>query len=139
MEPDGQTTPSGPDTGKEGNGYVVVCASGFDHMPRVRSALMFASLAASADMDTVLYCVQDAVDVMVRGAIEQQERSSASGLPSIAGRLEDALECGVRIECCTQTMANKGLTPEDLIAEAHPAGAMNLISLTTRARGSISF
>jgi len=140
MEADVRPSPSpaASGKGKEGNGYVVVCAAGFEQMPRVRSALMFASLAASAGMETVLYCVQGGVDVMVRGAIEKHEKQSP-GTPSIAGRLADALELGVRIECCTQTMANKGIEPEDLIPEARPAGAMNLITLTTRARGSLSF
>jgi len=121
----------------QGDVFVVVCASGFDSIPRVRSALMFAGLAAAAEMRTILYCIQDAVDVMVKGTIEMHEPEGPG--PSIAGRLQEGLEQGVEIQCCTQTMANKGIREEDLIPGITPAGAMNLISLSLRARGTLSF
>ncbi len=117
--------------------YIVLCASGFDNIPRVRSALMFATLAASAELRTILYCIQDAVDVMVKGNIEKHEPPGSG--PSIAGRLQEAVEYGVEIQCCTQTMANKGIEEHDLVEGAKPAGAMKLIDLTTRAKGAISF
>jgi predicted peroxiredoxin len=99
---------------------------------------MFASLAASADFRTILYCIQNAVDVMVKGVIERYE-SSRPGQPTIGQRLREAMEMGVEIQCCTQTMANKKISVDDLIPGVKPAGAMNLIDLTTRAKGTISF
>ena len=118
--------------------YTIVCATGFENEERVRSALMFAALAASADYQTILYCIQGAVEVMVKGAITARE-TLKPGLPSIAQRLQEALEMGVAIQCCTQTMANKGISPADLVDGVTPAGAMSLIALTTRAKGTISF
>lgn len=118
--------------------YAIVCATGFENEERVRSALMFASLAASADYQTILYCIQGAVEVMVKGAIAARE-TPKPGLPSIAQRLREALEMGVEIQCCTQTMANKKISPADLVEGVTPAGAMSLIELTTRAKGTISF
>lgn len=118
--------------------YTIVCATGFENAERVRSALMFAALAASADYQTILYCIQGAVEVMVQGAIAARE-TPRPGLPSIAQRLQEALEMGVAIQCCTQTMANKGISPADLVEGVTPAGAMSLIALTTRAKGTISF
>lgn len=120
------------------NVYIVLCASGFDSPQRMRSALMFASLAASAEMYTVLYCVQKAVDVMVAGAVEEKERPEP-GSPSMRDRLEEAMALGVHIQCCTQTMKNKGIRPEDLLEGVEPAGAMSLIELTSKATGSICF
>jgi predicted peroxiredoxin len=120
------------------NLYVVMCASGFDSPKRVRSALMFATLAASAEMDTVLYCVQSAVDVMVKGAIEKHE-TPEPGSPTMLQRLQEAMAMGVRIMCCTQTMKNRGMDPATLIDGVEPAGAMTLIHLTTKAKGTISF
>lgn len=117
--------------------YVVLCASGFEDMSRVRSALMFSTLAAAADMKAILYCIQNAVDVMVAGNIEKHEPDGPG--PTIAGRLREALEHGVEIQCCTQTMANKGISEGDLIPGVTPAGAMNLISLTLQAKGALSF
>lgn len=118
--------------------YIVLCASGFENEDRMRSSLMFASLAASADFKTILYCIQNAVAVMVKGAIERHENSKPA-LPSIGQRLQEAMEMGVEIQCCTQTMKNKMISPDDLIPGVKPAGAMSLIDLTTRAKGTISF
>jgi len=118
--------------------YIVLCASGFENEDRMRSALMFASLAASAEYRTILYCIQNAVDVMVKGAVGKHE-VPVPGLPSISQRLREAMEMGVEIQCCTQTMANRKISPDDLIAGVKPAGAMSLIELTTRAKGTLSF
>jgi predicted peroxiredoxin len=121
-----------------GNLFIVLCASGFESPARVRSALMFASLAASADYRTILYCIQNAVDVMTGNGAAQREQSENGG-PSIARRLHEAMETGVEIQCCTQTMTNKGISPEDLLPGVTPAGAMSLIDLASRARGSLCF
>lgn len=118
--------------------FIVLCASGFENVERVRSALMFAMLAASANYRTVLYCIQSAVEVMVKGAIEKNE-AVKPGMPTIAQRLNEAMEAGVEIQCCSQTMANKNITGQDLIPGVEIAGAMNLITLTSSAKGSLCF
>ncbi len=118
--------------------FIVLCASGFENIPRVRSALMFSALAASADYRTILYCIQNAVDVMVKGALERQENAE-SGSPTISQRLHEALDMGVEIQCCTQTMANKKIMEDDLLPGVKPAGAMSLIELASQARGSLCF
>ena len=118
--------------------FIVLCASGFENVERVRSALMFAALASAADYKTILYCIQDAVDIMIKGMIEKNEVPKP-GLPSIAQRLQEAVEMGVEIQCCTQTMANKKVMEDDLICGVKAAGAMNLISLASRAKGTLSF
>ncbi len=118
--------------------YVVLCASGFENPDRVRSALMFATLAASANYKAILYCIQNAVDVMVKGNVDKGE-VICQGNPTIAQRLQEAIELGVEIQCCTQTMANRHIAANDLLPRVRPAGAMSLIDLTTRAKGTISF
>ncbi len=130
----------GPDTAdpRLDNVFIVLCASGFESPARVRSALMFAALAAAANYRAILYCIQNAVDIMVSGGIERREKV-APGLPTIRERLQDAIESGVEIQCCTQTMANKNLAPEDLMQGVIPAGAMSLIDLASHAKGSLCF
>jgi len=118
--------------------FVVLCASGFENPDRVRSALMFATLAASANYKAILYCIQNAVDVMVQGSVDKRE-VKCQGNPTIAQRLQEAIELGVEIQCCTQTMANRRIAANDLLPGVRPAGAMSLIDLTTRAKGIISF
>jgi predicted peroxiredoxin len=124
-----------PDTEKH---FIVLCASGFEKVASARSALMFASLAAAADLKTILFCVQNAVDIMVKGSIEKNE-TPVPGVPTLSQRLQEALEMGVEIQCCTQTMANKNITENDLLPEIKAAGAMNLIYLATKAQGTLSF
>lgn len=128
------------DKAKKASGelYIVLCASGFENIPRVKSALMFASLSAAAEMETVVFCVQNAVDVMVSGEIQKNEKTQREN-PSLSQRLGEAISLGVRIQCCTQSMKNKGIRTEDLIEGVEPAGAMNLIDLTTKAKGTICF
>jgi len=127
-----------PAEDRQRDAFIVLCASGFENAARVRSALMFASLAASADYRTILYCIQNAVDIMVDGSVEKQERAE-NGSPTILQRLQEALESGVEIQCCTQTMANKKITPGDLMPGVTPAGAMSLIDLASHAKGSLCF
>ncbi len=126
-----------PDT-KNKELFVVLCASGFENIQRARSALMFATLAASANFKTILYCIQNAVDIMVRGAIEKNERPEP-GVPTLVQRLSEAIEMGVEIQCCSQTIANKGLSAEDLLPNIKLAGAMNLIALASKSKGTLCF
>ena len=118
--------------------FIVLCASGFDRSASARSALMFATLAAAANLKTILFCVQNAVDIMVKGGIEKNEKP-VPGVPTLAQRLEEALEMGVEIQCCTQTMDNKNIAVDDLLPGVKAAGAMNLIVLATEAQGTLSF
>ncbi len=120
------------------NLFIVLCASGLENPARVRSALMFASLAAAANYKTILYCIQNAVDIMVNGVLERQEKAEP-GAPTIGQRLHEAFDMGVEIQCCTQTMANKNIKPEDLMPGVMPAGAMSLIDLASHAKGSLCF
>jgi len=99
---------------------------------------MFSTLAASAEYDVVLYCVQSGVEVMVRGAIWERERP-VPGVPTLSQRLKEAMDWGVRIMCCSQSLANKGIKAEDLLEGVEIAGAMTLISIAGDAAGTLSF
>ena len=118
--------------------FIVLCTSGFERVPSVRSALMFATLAASADYKTILFCVQGAVDIMVKGAIEKNEKPDPNA-PTLSQRLSEALELGVEIQCCSQTMVNKKYSEDDLVPGIKIAGAMNLIVLAAKAKGRSIF
>ena len=118
--------------------FIVLCTAGFENIPSVRSALMFATLAASANYKTILFCVQGAVDIAVKGAIEKNEKPQP-GVPTLAQRLSEAIEAGVKIQCCSQTVANKSLSQGDLIPGVEVAGAMSLIALASLAKGTLCF
>ncbi|GBD99087.1 DsrE/DsrF-like family protein [bacterium BMS3Abin07] len=118
--------------------FVVVNASGFNNMGRVKTALMFATVAAGADYRSVLYTVQDGVDIMIKGEIGKHEKC-VPGSPSLSRRLNEALDAGVEILCCSQAVKNKGVEKKDLITGVGIAGAMTLIQLTAQARGILTF
>lgn len=118
--------------------FVVLLVSGFDNIPRSRSALMFATLAATADYRTVLYCIQNGVDIMVSDATEGNEVPKP-GVPTLKQRLSEAVEEGIEILCCSQTLANKNLDEDDLLEGVKAAGATTLVDLTTRAKGVLCF
>lgn len=118
--------------------FIVTCTSGFEKIANARSALMFATLAASANYRTILFCIQSAVDIMVKGAIEKNEKPQP-GVPTLVQRLGEAMEMGVEIQCCSQTVSNKKLTAEDLLSDIKVAGAMNLIDLVSKAKGTLCF
>ena len=105
--------------------FIVLCTAGFERSASARSALMFATLAAAANLKTILFCVQNAVDIMVKGSIEKNEKP-VPGVPTLALRLQEALD-------------NKKIAEADLLAEVKAAGAMNLIVLATEAHGTLSF
>ena len=118
--------------------FVVMNISGFDKAPNARSALMFATLAAAAEFRTVLFCTQNGVDIMVKGAIEKNEKPQP-GVPTLSQRLQEALEMGVEIQVCTQAMTNKKIKEEDLVEGATAEGAMHLIDLAADAKGTLCF
>lgn len=118
--------------------FVVVCASGFENIGRAKTALMFATLAASANYRTILYAVQDGIDIVKKSTAAQFE-NPPPGMPTLAQRLGEAIEAGVEILVCSQVMKNRKIKEEDLIEGAQIAGAMTLIQLTAEAEGTLSF
>lgn len=119
------------------NLFLVVLRSGIDTPGQVRAALMYASLAAAMGQDTVVYCVQQGADV---ARVDTPERDpSPPGVPTIAQRLAEALDMGVRLEVCEQTASVRKIKPEDLIPEAKLIGGASLIDYAIRAHGSLTF
>lgn len=117
--------------------FLVVLRSGLNAPGQVRAALMYASIACAMDQDTVVYCVQEGADVMVKGAPAKEQ--TKPGVPTIAQRLAEAIDIGVRLEVCEQTADTRGIKAEDLISEAKLIGGASLIDYAIRARGQLTF
>jgi predicted peroxiredoxin len=118
--------------------FLVVCTSGLNSPATARSALMFATIAATANTRTILYCVQDGVDIVIKGAVDK-EPNVKPGMPTLKQRLQEAIEAGIEFQVCSQTFANKGLKEEDLIPEAKITGAATLVTLSLKAEGFLTF
>src|SRR5512139_547361 len=86
---------------KERKKFAVQLSTGARDLSKVKSALMFAALAQHSGCDTVVYCVQDGADAVVKGAI--REEKLPPGVPTFEQRLAEAREAGVRFQLCGQT------------------------------------
>ena len=118
--------------------FLVVLTSGFDYTPIVRSAFMYASLAAAMSFETVVYCVQAGADTMVRTKIRKLDQSQA-GQPTILDRFTEAVEMGVRVEVCEQTANVRAIRAEDLLDGVALKGGAVLIDYAVRAAGQLTF
>ncbi len=120
------------------NLFLVVLRSGFDYSPIVRSAFMYASLAAAMSFETVVYCVQAGADTMVKANIQKLDQSQA-GQPTILDRFTEAVEMGVRVEVCEQTANVRAIQAEDLLDGVALKGGAVLIDYAVRAAGQLTF
>ncbi|WP_457555602.1 DsrE family protein [Candidatus Pyrohabitans sp.] len=111
---------------------VFVLTTGLNSPGVTRATLMFSAISAAMDVETTLFCVQDGAEIMVRGALDREE--SKTGVPTIKQRLEEAIEAGVEILVCEQTIRVKGISEDELIEEAKVSGAATLIDLALEAK-----
>lgn len=118
--------------------FLVVLNTGFDYTPIVRSAFMYASLAAAMGFETVVYCVQAGADTMVKDKIDTLDKSQP-GQPTIRQRFVEAQEIGVRVEVCEQTANVRGIRAEDLVDGVVLRGGAALIDYAARATGQLTF
>ena len=118
--------------------FCVQLSSGAGDLGKVKSALMFATLAAHSGCSATLYCVQDGADAVVKGKIKEAG-NLLPGAPSFEQRLREAQEAGVRFELCGQVAKNRGLTKQDLIEGTEIIGGIQLISYALEYDGMLFF
>jgi predicted peroxiredoxin len=118
--------------------FAVQLSSGVRDVGRVKSALMFAALARHSGCDTVVYCVQDGADAVIKGKI-REEGLLPPGVPTFEQRLAEALEAGVRFQLCEQVAKNRNLTREDLVEGTEIAGGIHLVMYALEYDGMLFF
>ncbi len=123
---------------KERKRFAVQLSTGVRDVGKVKSALMFAALAQYSGCDTVIYCVQDGADAVVKGAI-REEGLLPPGVPTFEQRLAEAREAGVRFQLCDQAARNRNLRKEDLIEGTEIAGGIHLIVYALEYDGVLFF
>jgi predicted peroxiredoxin len=116
----------------------VMLASGARDVDRVKSALMFATIAQCSGCDAVVYCVQDGADAVIKGKIQEEEEVPPGGA-TFKQRLDDALKVGVTFQLCQQVAKNRNLTQEDLIEGTQIVGGIRLITYALEYDGMLSF
>lgn len=117
--------------------FAVQLSTGMNDVGKVKSALMFATIAQCSGCDAVVYCVQDGADVVIKGKIK--EEGLPPGVPTFEQRLADALQVGVKFQLCEQVARNRGLTKDDLIEGTQIAGGIHLITYALEYDGMLYF
>jgi predicted peroxiredoxin len=116
----------------------VQLSTGAKDVGKVKSALMFATLAQLSDCDTILYCVQDGADAVVKGRI-REEGTLVPGVPTFEQRLAEALAAGVKVQLCGQVAQIQGIRKEDLVEGAEIVGGIHLITYALDFDGMLFF
>ncbi len=123
---------------KQRKKFAVQLSTGANDVGKVKSALMFATIAQCSGCDTVIYCVQDGADAVIKGKI-REEGTLPPGTPTFEDRLRDALQVGVKFQLCEQVAKNRNLKKEDLIEGGEIAGGIHLIVYAIEYDGMLYF
>jgi len=105
--------------------FLFVLSKGFNEPGVVKTTFMLAAISAMMDMKTTVFCFQDAVEILVKGALDKEEKKE--GIPTMKQRLREAIEAGVEILACSQALAIRNLKEEDLIEDVKVVGAGTFI------------
>jgi predicted peroxiredoxin len=118
--------------------FAVQLSSGIHDVGKVKSAIMFATIAQCSGCDAVVYCVQDGADAVVKGKI-REEGTLPPGVASFEQRLAEALQVGVTFQLCEQVAKNRNIKKEDLIEGAQIVGGIHLITYALEYDGMLYF
>ena len=118
--------------------FAVQLSSGMNDVGKIKSAIMFATIAQCSGCDAVVYCVQDGADAVIKGKIKE-EGTLPPGIATFEQRLADALAVGVKFQLCQQVAVNRGLKKEDLIEGTQILGGIHLINYALEYDGMLFF
>ncbi len=102
-----------------------------------RACFMFATISATMDIETTVYCIMEGSEALVKGNPEKDVVED--GKPNLAQRLEEAIKAGVQIKVCDRTLRAKNIDTKNLIPQAKIVGAATLIDLAIEADGTLTF
>jgi predicted peroxiredoxin len=102
---------------------VVKCTSGTDAPERCSQAFTVAATALAAGVEVSLWLTGEAVWMAVPGRAEQFELPHSAPL----AQLRDAVLAGGRLTVCTQCVARRDLTQDELMAGALIAGSTSFV------------
>ncbi len=123
---------------KQRKKFAVQLSTGANDVGKIKSAIMFATIAQCSGCDAVVYCVQDGADAVIKGKIKE-EGVVAPGVPTFEQRVLDALAVGVKFQLCEQVAKNRNLSKEDLIEGTQILGGIHLITYALEYDGMLFF
>jgi len=118
--------------------FAVQLSAGLGDVGKVKSAIMFATIAQCSGCDAVVFCVQDGVDAVLKGKIKE-EGQVPQGVPTFEQRLDDALKVGVKFQLCEQVAMNRNLSAKDLVEGVEIVDGSYLISYALECDGMLYF
>lgn len=123
---------------RERKRFAVQLSSGIRDIGKVKSAIMFATIAQTSGCDTVVYCVQEGADAVIKGAI-REEGTLPPGIATFEQRLADALAAGVKFQLCQQVAVNRNVQKDDLVEGTEILSGIHLIQYALEFDGMLFF
>ncbi len=112
----------------EGKKILVIQTHGIETPRRTYSPLFYAMAAAAMEMDVMVWFTMDGTNQLKKGAAETVKLDPTSDV-TLKTMLEQAMESGVKLRVCQQSMALWNMQPEDLIPGVEILGATSIIDL----------
>jgi hypothetical protein len=112
----------------EGKKILVIQTHGVETPRRTYSPLFYAMAAAAMEMDVMVWFTMDGTNQLKKGAAEKVQLDPTSDV-TLKTMLEQAMESGVKLRVCQQSMALWNMQSEDLIPGVEILGATSIIDL----------
>lgn len=112
----------------EGRKILVIQTHGVETPRRTYSPLFYAMAAAAMEMDVMVWFTMDGTNQLKRGAAEKVRLDPNSDV-TLRTMLDQAMDSGVKLRVCQQSMALWNMTAADLIPGVEILGATSIIDL----------
>ncbi|RMH88401.1 MAG: sulfur reduction protein DsrE, partial [Calditrichaeota bacterium] len=112
----------------EGKKILVIQTHGVDTPTRTYSPIFYAMAAAAMEMDVMVWFTMNGTNQLKKGEAEKVQLDPTSDV-TLKTLLEQALEAGVKLRVCQQSMDLWNMTKEDLIEGVEILGATSIIDL----------
>jgi hypothetical protein len=112
----------------EGKKILIIQTHGVDTPRRTYSPLYYAMAAAAMEMEVMVWFTMDGTNQLKKGAAEKVKLDPTSDV-TLKTMLDQAMEAGVKLRVCQQSMALWDLKKEDLVAGVEILGATSIIDL----------
>ena len=112
----------------EGKKILVIQTHGVETPTRTYSPLFYAMAAAAMEMDVMVWFTMNGTNQLKKGEAEKIKLDPTSDV-TLKTMLEQAIDSGVKLRVCQQSLALWNMTQDDLIDGVEILGATSIIGL----------
>lgn len=116
----------------EGKKILIIQTHGVDTPTRTYSPLFYAMAAAAMEMDVMVWFTMNGTNQLKKGEAEKVQLDPTSDV-TLKTMLEQAMDSGVKLRVCQQSMELWDMTKDDLIDGVEILGATSIIDLALNA------